>query len=124
MSEVKDEILSKLLEILKEDIAFYKDMIKDVSKEMISNSYTAYPVFVAHQHEVKLGELILNANDYARNFNINATTMEELIEKKLILPENVDAFKKTYKNPAKFMCILLVTVAGANFIFTPFTTKK
>jgi hypothetical protein len=117
------EVFKKLLDVLHQDLAFYSGMIKEVSKDMIKEGFTKYPIFVAHQHEVKLGEPILLKDDYARDFNINATTLEELIEKKLVLKERVNEFKTNYKNPDKYMCVLLVTVAGAHFIFAPFTLK-
>lgn len=117
------EVFKKLLDVLHADLAFYSGMIKEVSKDMVKEGFTNYPVFVAHQHEVKLGEPILLKDDYARDFNINATTLEELIEKKLVLNERIDEFKTNFKSPDKFMCVLLVTVAGAHFIFAPFTLK-
>ncbi|MFN4082660.1 MAG: hypothetical protein ACK4K9_03415 [Bacteroidia bacterium] len=119
-----DEVFKKLIDVLHDDLAFYADMIKEVSKDMIEGGYTNYPVFVAHQHQVNLGEQILSSNETARDFNINATTLEELIEKKLVLPERENEFKQNYKNPKQFMCVLLITVAGAHFIFAPYKLTK
>lgn len=119
----QSEVFNKLLETLKDDLAFYSDMIKEVSNEMIKEGFTAYPIFVAHQHEVKLGEVILNRADFARDFHINATTLEELIEKKLILQERKNEFILNYKNPKSNMCILLITSSGAHFIYVPFKLK-
>lgn len=118
------EIFEKLLKVLKDDLKFYAEMIKEVSTEMIKGKFTQFPVFVAHQHEVKLGEPILLKEDYARDFSVNASTLEELTEKKLILPEKVNEFKTSYKNPNEFMCVLLITVAGAHFIYIPYKIKS
>lgn len=119
----QSEVFNKLLETLKDDLAFYSEMIKEVATEMIKEGFTSYPVFVAHQHEVKLGEVILKREDFARDFNINATTLEELIEKKLILEERKNEFILNYKNPKSNMCILLITVSGAHFIYVPYKLK-
>lgn len=119
-----DEIIKKLLELLREDLIFYSDMIKEVATDMMKQGYTQYPVFIAHQHEVKVGEPILLFADYARDFNINASTVEELLERKLILPEREADFKANYKNPKEFICILLITVIGAHFIYVPYKQKK
>ncbi len=118
------EVLKKLLEVLKEDLNFYSPMIKEVSQDMIKEGFTSYPIFIAHQHEVKLGEAILLKEDYARDFSIHATTLEEMIDKKLVLPERVDEFKSNYKNPKEQMCILLITAAGASFVFAPYSKQK
>ncbi|OYU94448.1 MAG: hypothetical protein CFE21_15685 [Bacteroidetes bacterium B1(2017)] len=120
----KEEILKKLLEILAEDLAFYSPMIKEVSVDLIKEGFTQYPIFVAHQHEVKLGEPILMREDYAREFSIHASTLEELIEKKLVLPEREGDFKLNFKNPKEFMCILLLTPGDARFVYVPFKQKK
>ena len=119
-----EEIIKKLLELLREDLLFYNDMIKEVSNDMIKEGFTKYPVFIAHQHEVKVGEPILLIQDYARDFNINASTLEELVERKLVLPERESDFKANYKNPKEFICILLITVIGAHFIYVPYKQKK
>jgi hypothetical protein len=117
------EVFNKLLETLKDDLAFYSDMIKEVSNELIKEGFTSYPIFIAHQHELKLGEVILKREDFARDFNINASTLEELIDKKLILEERKNEFIVNYKNPKSNMCILLVTASGAHFIYVPFNIK-
>jgi hypothetical protein len=119
----KEEILKKLLEVLEDDLGFYGPMIKEVSVEMVKEDFTQYPVFVAHQHEVKLGEPILLKEDYAREFSINATTLEELKDRKLVLPEREADFKANYKNPKEFMCILFITPGDARFIYAPYKKK-
>jgi hypothetical protein len=120
----KEEILKKLLDILADDLAFYSPMIKEVSTDLIKEKFTQYPIFVAHQHEVKLGEPILMREDYAREFSIHASTLEEMMEKKLVLPERENDFKLNYKNPKEFMCILLITPGEARFVYVPYKQKK
>jgi len=120
----KEDILKKLLEVLEDDLGFYSPMIKEVSVEMVKEDFTQYPVFVAHQHEVKLGEPILLKEDYAREFSINATTLEELKDRKLVLPERETDFKANYKNPREFMCILFITPGDARFIYAPYKKKS
>jgi hypothetical protein len=99
-------------------------MIKEVSQDLLKEGFTKYPIFVAHQHEVKLGEPILLAGDYARDFTIHASTLEELVEKKLVLPEREQDFIANYKNPKEMMCILLITPGDARFVYVPFKQKK
>jgi hypothetical protein len=117
------EIFKKLLDLLNDDLAFYADMIKEVSTEMIKENFTKYPVFIAHQHVVSVGEPILLREDYARDFSINASTLEELVSKKLVLSYKKEEFIANYKNAKEFMCVLLVTAAGAHFVFAPYKIK-
>lgn len=119
----REEIFTKLLEVLKEDLRFYSPMIREVSQDMIKEGYTQYPVFVAHQHQVSLGEPILLREDYAREFSIHASTLEELIEKQLVLEDRKQDFIQNYKSPKEQMCILLITPQEASFIYVPYKLK-
>jgi hypothetical protein len=106
----KEDILKKLLAVLEDDLGFYSPMIKEVSLEMVK--------------EVKLGEPILLKEDYAREFSINACTLEELKERKLVLPDREADFIANYKNAKEFMCILFITPGDARFIYAPYKKKK
>lgn len=112
-----------LLESLKKDLLIYNDAIKEVAEQIIKENYSKYPIFVAHQHEVALGEVILNKDELDTQWTINATTMEELEDKGLIRPDRTDDFIENYKSPKKYMCIFLVTELGGNFVFMPFKSE-
>lgn len=116
-----EEEFKKIIETLKADLHIYNEMIKEVSADMISEGFTEYPVFIATQHEVKIGELIIDKNDMAGTFNLYATTIDEMINKHLILEEKRTHFIKAFKDPKKFICILLVTSETASFVFVPYS---
>jgi hypothetical protein len=113
-----------IFSVLEEDIYYYAKAIKEVALEILENKISSYPVFVAHQHEVDLGEPILDKNDFQRKFSINASILEELVEKKIIDSDKTDAFKTIYKDPELFICIFLVMENSGNFIFLPYKQKK
>jgi hypothetical protein len=115
-----EEEFNKLIESLKVDLKIYEEMISEVSADMIAEGFTEYPIFIATGHEVKMGELILDKDDQAGTFNIYATTLEEMIEKKLVLESKKAEFTRTYKDPAKFMCVMLLTETIASFVFVPY----
>lgn len=115
-----EEEFNKLIESLKVDLKIYDEMIKEVSSDMIAEAFTQYPIFIATEHEVKLGELILEKDDHAATFSIYATTLEEMIERKLVLESKKEEFVRTYKDPKKFMCVMLITATIASFVFVPY----
>lgn len=115
-----EEDFNKLIEELKVDLKIYDEMIKDVSSDMIAEGFTQYPVFIATEHEVKMGEMILDKNDHAATYNIYATTLEEMVDKQLVLESKKSEFIRTYKDPKKFMCIMLLTSTVASFVFVPY----
>ena len=92
-----EDMLKSYLNTLRLDLNFFKDSIKEVS-----------------QDKEELGT----------NFTIQATTLEELVEKQIVLPKNVEKFKSAYKDPEKQCCIFLVTEHGAQFVFVPFEIQQ
>jgi hypothetical protein len=115
-----EEEFNKIIENLKVDLQVYDEMIKEVSSDMIMESFTQYPIFIATEHEVKMGELILEKDDHAATFSIYATTLEEMVDRKLVLEEKKNDFIQTYKDPKKFMCVMLITATIASFVFVPY----
>ena len=115
-----EEEFNKLIETLKVDLKIYDEMIKEVSSDMIAEEFTQYPMFIAAEQVIKLGELILDKEDHAATFNIYATTLEEMVERNLVLEDKKADFIKTYKDPKKFMCVMLLTPSIASFVFVPY----
>jgi hypothetical protein len=108
------------LKSLEEDLKFYNESIKEVSTEIMVEGISAYPIFVAHQHEVKIGEPILDRNELNTGWSIHASTLEEFVEKGIIHPDKKERFIKHFKNAHDFMCLFVVVPEGANFVFYPY----
>lgn len=117
---MENQKLELLLETLKKDIAFYKPYLKETADEMLSGGFTRFPVFIASQHQVNLGQPLFDRLEFDRLWNINATSVEDLTQAGAILPDKLEPFKQAYKNPADSMCLLMVTDAGAHFVFMPY----
>ncbi|WP_295771965.1 hypothetical protein [uncultured Mucilaginibacter sp.] len=113
----KNESPLKSLEI---DLRLYSESIREIAVEIMVEGLSAYPIFIAHQHEVSLGELILNKEELNTEWNINASTLEEFVEKGVIKKELKQRFIDNYKNAHEFMCVFAVVPEGANFIFFPY----
>ncbi len=121
--EQKEEKKQSPLLSLEKDLEFYKESIKEVAVEVMVEGISATPIFIAHQHEVKLGEMILNRDELNTNWTIQASTLEEFIEKGIIKPEKKEHFLKNYKKPEAFMCVFVIVPEGANFIYYPYSKK-
>lgn len=109
-----------ILDSLEKDIQYYKSAIQEVATEILDNQLSDYPVFIAHELPIKIGELILDKDDFRRSWNISASTLEELTENQIIEPDKESEFKQVYKNPREHLCIFLISEKGGNFIFYPF----
>ena len=108
------------LKSLELDLKFDNESIKEVAIEIMVEGISEYPIFVAHQHEVKLGEPILDRNELNTGWSIHASTVEEFVEKGLIQADKKDRFIKQYKYPYGFMCVFVIVPEGANFVFFPY----
>jgi hypothetical protein len=43
-----------------------------------------------------------------------------MVDKQLVLESKKAEFIRTYKDPKKFMCIMLLTATVASFVFVPY----
>ena len=105
---------------LENDLKLYSDSIHEVAIEIMVEGLSLYPIFVAHQHEVKLGEMILDRHDLNTEWTIQASTLEEFIERGIIKKELKERFIKTYKTPQDYMCMFVIVPEGANFVYYPY----
>lgn len=108
------------LKSLKVDLDFYKEAIKEVSEDIIGNEISQYPIFIAHQHEVSIGETILDRNELNTQWTIQASTLEEFIEKGIVKDDRKAFFEKQFKPASEFMCLFVIVPEGANFVFYPY----
>jgi len=105
---------------LEVDLRLYSESIREIAVEIMVEGLSAYPIFVAHQHEVSLGEMILNREELNTEWTIQASMLEEFMEKGIIKKELKQRFIDTYKNPHDFMCMFVIVPEGANFVFFPY----
>jgi hypothetical protein len=108
------------LRSLEIDLRLYSESIREIAVEIMVEGLSSYPIFVAHQHEVKLGEMILDKEELNTDWNIHASTLEEFVEKNIIKKELKQRFIDNYKNPHEFMCVFAIVPEGANFVFFPY----
>jgi len=105
---------------LESDLKIYKEPIREVAEEILREQLSRYPIFVAHQHEVKLGELILDKDELKTSWSIQASTLEEFVEKGIIQRERQELFENNFKDPKQFICLFVIVPEGANFVFYPY----
>lgn len=120
MGSADDPTTNSPLKSLKIDLDFYSDSIKEVAVDMMTEGYTLYPIFIAHQHEVSIGELLLNKDELNTQWTINVSSLEEFVDRGLIKEDRKDYFIKRFKNAHEYMCLFVIVPEGANFVFYPY----
>jgi len=111
------------LKSLEIDLKLFSESLREVAVEIMIEGLSSYPIFVAHQHDVKLGELILDKEELNTEWTIHASTLEEFIERGVIKKELKQRFIDSYKNAHDFMCVFVIVPEGANFIFFPYSKE-
>lgn len=109
------------LKSLKADLDFYGESIKETAVEIMAEGLSAYPIFIAHQHRVSLGEVILDKDELGTDWSIHASTLEEFVDRGIIKEDRKALFIKQYKKPEDFMCLFVIVPEGANFVFYPYS---
>jgi len=112
------------LKSLKVDLDFYSESIKEIAVEIMAEGLSAYPIFIAHQHDVSVGERILDKGELGTEWSIHASTLEEFVERGIIEEGRKTHFIKQYKKPEDFMCVFVVVPEGANFVFYPYRSEQ
>jgi hypothetical protein len=119
----KEKKISPLVS-LEKDLELYKESIHEIAIEIIAEGISKHPIFVAHQHTVSIGEMILNREELNTNWTIQASMFEEFVEKGIIQPAYKELFLKAYKKPEDYMCVFVIVPEGANFIYYPYQPAK
>lgn len=105
---------------LETDLKLFSESIREVAIEIMVEGLSQYPIFIAHQHKVDLGEMILDKDELNTEWSVQASTLEEFIERGVIKKELRERFISSYKNPNNYMCIFAIVPEGANFVYFPY----
>ncbi|MBK0377922.1 hypothetical protein [Mucilaginibacter segetis] len=108
---------------LETDLKFFNESIREVAVEIMAEGVSMHPIFIAHQHEMKLGEVILDKDELNTEWSVHASTIEEFTERGIIKKELKERFLKTYKDPHEYMCVFVVVPEGANFVYYPYVKE-
>ncbi|MBG6237034.1 hypothetical protein IWX76_003640 [Pedobacter sp. CAN_A7] len=119
----KDDQKKSPLVSLEKDLTLYADSIKEVALEILLEGVSTHPIFIAHQHTVSIGEMILDREELHTDWTIQASTIEEFVQKGIINPDKKAMFLKAYKKPEDYMCVFVIVPEGANFIYYPYRKR-
>ena len=105
--------------LLQSELGIYKKIMQLAADRILEEIVSEYPIFVVHQQQLEIGIPLVIRGETRGNWSINASTLEEFLAKNLIDEIKVDSFRTIYKNPAKNLCLFVLSELGAEFIFLP-----
>ncbi|MFN4123507.1 MAG: hypothetical protein ACK4GL_09430 [Flavobacteriales bacterium] len=109
-----------ILKSIEQHIPFYSESIREVAIEVIKAKVSDYPIFVVYKDFANLGKMIINKEDLALDWHVNASTIEEFVARKIFQGEKLQQFIRTFKDPKHYMCLFVIHENGAHFIFHPY----
>ncbi len=112
------DITEKML-LIKQQLEPFTKMAYQAALKIKEEDISNYPIFVAHQDQIKIGIPLLKREETGTSWSINASTLEEFYTKKLILEEKLEDFKKLYKNHEDDICFFVISELGAQYLFIP-----
>jgi hypothetical protein len=107
----------ELLQSLDGDIKLLKRELNETVKAIVDGGYSNFPILLAHEEEIAIAQKVIDKKEYKTSFSFSASTMEELVARKIILDEKKSAFEKQFTTQSDSFCILLVHKESMKFIF-------
>jgi len=106
---------------LQTDVNPYRDQLAEAADTVVDEGVSNYPIFFAFSgppSEQFPGIAVTEINTKrGTNWQLNITTLEELVAKTVIPPEKIDPFRDVYKKNSDSLCFLIVDAEGARFGF-------
>lgn len=112
------ELDGKYLGKITKDFAIVSDTLKEAAYQVKQKGFSDYPIFPISKDQSPIGQLFINKDELALQWNIHITYLDEFVQRELI--KEVDAFKAAYKNPDEFCCLFVIDGDFTNFIFLPY----
>lgn len=110
----------ELLSNLEQNLAIYKESVREIALEVLHTGVSRYPLFIASREPVDVGKLIIDKEDLALEWSVYASTLEEFVRRKLVLEEKLPDFRKAWKDPKVYFCIFALLDQTAGFIYVPY----
>ena len=120
---MSDPVVESQLKSLEAQLGELNDFLLEVSTDMVDGGFTEHPLYVAHQEQAKIGEMIVDRDEFGFPYSINATTIERFLELGILQKERLGAFLKTYGNPKSRCCVFLMAAPEPQFVFHQFKNK-
>jgi len=104
---------------LEGDLKALNSELNETVKAIVDGGYSKFPVILAHEEDIAIAQKVIDKNVHNSTFNFSASTLEEMVARKIILEDKRKDFETKMKSNADSFCILLVHPDSMRFIFMP-----
>lgn len=118
MTDNDPSLNGKYLGTISKDFVVIADTLKEASYQIRKRGFSDYPIFPIAKVEIPIGTPLITRGELATNWYYNASYLDEFTQRKLV--DDIEAFKKAYKDPDEFCCLFVVDEDFTNFLFIPY----
>jgi hypothetical protein len=117
MNHTKEEQEKELLAQLEGDVKILSTELAETVKAIVDGGYSKFPVLIAHVDDIAIAQKVIDKNESQSFFSFSASTMEEMISRKIIVEDRKADFEKQFKAHSEDYCILLLHPDTMKFVF-------
>lgn len=114
------EINGKYLGTLSQDFVKVADQIKEASYQIRTRGFSDYPIFIMSKNDIPLGQLLYKKEEVGTDWNYCVTYLDEFVQRKIVVKNKEEDFKKQYKDPDEFCCLFVIDQGFTKFVFIPY----
>ncbi|RNI31974.1 hypothetical protein EFA69_05580 [Rufibacter immobilis] len=114
------ELNGKYLGTITKDFVQVSDTLKEASYQIRKRDISKYPIFVFSRDVTKIGGLLIGAQERDLEWNINASYLEDFVNRQLVAPDKVEEFEQAYRDADEYCCLFVVDRDFMNFVFVPY----
>lgn len=117
MSASIENTEKEILYNLEADVKSLKKELAETVKAIVDGGYSKYPIMLAHTEDIAIAQKVIDKDMHNTHFNFSASTLEEMVTRKVILDTKKAEFEKQMRSKMDSFCILLVHPDSMKFVF-------
>ena len=117
MSQVNEEKEKDLLAQLEGDVKILSAELAETVKAIVDGGYSKFPILIAHIEDISIAQKVIDKNESQSYYSFSASTLEEMVTRKIILEERKADFEKQFNAHSEDYCILLLHPDTMKFVF-------
>lgn len=103
---------------LHKELEPYIPMLGQAAETILDQDVSLYPIFVLSAEPVDMGITLIDEAGPTQ-WIISASTLEELVTKRIVQEDRLDVFRSVYKDPREHLCFLILQGGSASIGFLP-----
>ncbi|MEY2923812.1 MAG: hypothetical protein RLZZ337_352 [Bacteroidota bacterium] len=109
----------EVLVMLEQDVKVLKSELKETIDDIIKEGFSNFPILVTHLQDIDIAEKIIDKDLYQTHFHFSATTLEQMVERGIIMQDKKSTFEQQYQANKGSYCVLVLHPEVMKFVFTP-----